>query len=107
MARSAPASDRDSSRPMIPCRKQQLRPDTPNLQAVPPRRVGARRPDRRRHAGGGFLGDDEHQQEAWAGRVQIVMRREAGTGMVQIRVTLETRKPLSGAALAKSSMIRK
>src|SRR4051812_19177511 len=35
MARSAPTSDRDSSRPMIPCRKQQLRPDTPNLQAVP------------------------------------------------------------------------
>src|SRR4051812_13134191 len=43
MARSAPASDRDSSRPMIPCRKQQLRPDPPNLQAVPPAPAGFRR----------------------------------------------------------------
>src|SRR5208337_644493 len=36
MARSAPASDRDSSPPTIRSRKQRLRPDTPNLQAVPP-----------------------------------------------------------------------
>src|SRR5208282_5515618 len=35
MARSAPASDRDSSPPTIRSRKQRLRPDTPNLQAVP------------------------------------------------------------------------
>src|SRR3954454_4444764 len=35
MGRSAPASGRDSIPPMIRSRKQRLRADTPNLQAVP------------------------------------------------------------------------
>src|SRR5208283_2626535 len=35
MARPAPASDTDSSPPMIRAHKQRSRPDTPNLQAVP------------------------------------------------------------------------
>jgi ABC-type dipeptide/oligopeptide/nickel transport system ATPase subunit len=37
----------------------------------------------------------------------VVERPDARRGVVQVRVTLEARKPLAGAALARSSVTRK
>src|SRR3954469_17644265 len=101
MARSAPASNRDSSRPMIPCRKQQLRPDTPNLQAVPageahvegrerastPRRKN--KPHSEGHSRSEWLADHgplerlgegavEVGDEGFDARLQVLLRGEAG-----------------------------
>src|SRR5271157_493062 len=88
MARSAPASDRDSSPPTIRSRKQQLRPDTPNLQAVPycagaaawilPHLVG--RPLSLVRCPEGLAGDCFYAKQAWAGLSAAVRRIAVGEG---------------------------
>src|SRR5208337_2269766 len=70
MARSAPASDRDSSPPTIRSRKQQLRPDTPNLQAVPVTMS---------FVDSGYQGDEAQRAAYEASRITITVVKRTDT----------------------------